>query len=362
MEVRLVAAFGVVLATLAPLVVAADAGADGTTPLDAAAPVLWDSETGHRAGGRADRFELDDPRAGGLSTWYRLSYVVGSDRLQVDDHSPATTTATDADIAKSELVAWRVAASISGAAGPGQLPEWARPRTGADDGTSAGLLFSLADLDLLTTGALAGRLRIAATGSIGSDGSVTAVRMVDAKLAAARLAAADVVFAPDFPTGHGPVIHVPSHGGQPTPERTIGDWLGTAGYEAAGRAATASTGPALVQVDDVRQALAWLCGRTALPTTCTLARSAAARPSPSLAPVSDPSLNRRPGRSWAMAPFIDSSDLIVGEQAVVHGEQARHDAARGAGLGVDVLDVVAGRLRRDHQARRDLLARQAAGE
>jgi len=278
MEIRLIAAFGIVLATMTAAIPPADVGADGPTRLDVPAPIFWDSQTGQRAGGRADRFELNDGRARGLSTWYRLSYVLGSHRLQMRDHSPATTTDTDADIAKSAHVAWRVAASILGSAGPGHLPGWARPRTAADEGTSAGLLFALADIDLLTAGPLAGRLRVAATGSIGSDGSVTAVRMVDAKLAAARLAAVDVVFAPDFPPGDGPVTHVPSHIGEATLERTVGDWLATAGYEVAGRAAATRTGLVLVQVDDVRQALAWLCGRTDLPATCALARAAATVP------------------------------------------------------------------------------------
>ena len=49
------------------------------------------------------------------------------------------------------------------------------------------------------------------------------------------------------------------------------------------------------------------------------------------------------------------------EEAVLDREQARRHTAGGAGLHVDVLDVVAGRLRRDHQLGRDLLARQPAG-
>src|SRR4051794_1663185 len=213
MEMRLVAAVGIVMATMAAVVPPAEVGAHGPTDLDVPSPAFWDSQTGRRAGGRADRFEVDDGRTHGLSTWYRLSYVPGSHRLEMRDHSPATTTDTEADIAKSQRVAWGVAASVVGGAGPSHLPEWGRPRTGADHGTSAGLLFALADVDLLTAGPLGGRLRVAATGSIGSDGSVTAVRMVDAKVAAARLAAADVVFGPDFPMSAGSVTRVPSHAG-----------------------------------------------------------------------------------------------------------------------------------------------------
>jgi hypothetical protein len=182
-------------------------------------------------------------------------------------------------MAASERVAWGVAASLA-ASVPGRddVPPWARPRTGGAAGTSAGLLFALADLDVLTPGRLAGGLRVAATGSIGADGSVTSVRMMEAKLTAAALAGADVVFAADFPAGAAPFTAVESHVGVPAGDRTIGDWLATDAYEAAGRAAARSGRRALVAVDDVRQAVAWLCGRTNEAATCAVSHTAAAVP------------------------------------------------------------------------------------
>jgi hypothetical protein len=247
---------------------------------DVPAPFFWDPSTHQRAGGEADRFELDDPtRTEGQSAWYHLSYIPGGSRLAVHEHSPATTPGPESAIGRSADVAWHVATVVLGRAGgvarPGELPAWARPRTGSGDGSSAGLLFALADVDLTTPGALAGRLRVAATGTIGSDGAVTSVRMVEAKLAAARLIPADVMFAPDFPAGTPGVTVVPSHAGRPAVERAIGDWLNTDGYESAGRAARRSAGLALVSVDDVRQALAWLCGRTANAVACDVAHAAA---------------------------------------------------------------------------------------
>jgi hypothetical protein len=105
--------------------------------------------------------------------------------------------------------------------------------------------------------------------------------MVDAKLAAARLVPVDVVFGPQFPSGSGAVTVVASHLGHPTADRTIGDWLNTDGYEAAGRQAAGRPGSiALVSVDDIRQALAWLCGRLGRPVTCLVAHAAAAVPLP----------------------------------------------------------------------------------
>jgi len=84
-------------------------------------------------------------------------------------------------------------------------------------------------------------------------------------------------FAPDIPDGAGAVTVIVSHQGDPSPQRTIGDWLNTTGYEHAGRDATAEPGTLkLVEVSDVRQALSWLCGRTQQSDTCTVAHAAAA--------------------------------------------------------------------------------------
>ena len=262
--------------------------------VDVPAPFFMDAESGRRVGATADRFELDEPSwAPGLSSWYRLSYVVGGDRLQVHEHNAATTRGAESDVAKSENVAWHVATAVlgrtNGLARPAEIPAWARARTAGSDGTSAGIVFALADIDLLTPGPLAGNLRVAGTGTIGSDGVVTAVHMVDAKLAAARLAHPGVVFAPNFPTGTGPVTVVASHEGVPSAGRSIGDWLDTAGYERAGRVAgSRPTAQALVQIDDVRQALAWLCGRTDLPATCAIAHHAAAVSVPLARPYQSP--------------------------------------------------------------------------
>ena len=106
----------------------------------------------------------------------------------------------------------------SGLARPGELPDWARPRTGNVNGRSGGLLWTLADIDLLTPGPLAGDLRVAATGVIYSNGVITPVLHVDAKLAAARLAHPDVFFAPHIAPGNGDITTVASHQGRPTPD------------------------------------------------------------------------------------------------------------------------------------------------
>jgi hypothetical protein len=244
------------------------------------APFFWDAQAQQRIGSEATRFEVDGPSdATALSPWYHLAYIEGGDQVRVHDHGAPMTRSPQSDIAKSASVAWHVAGALLGAPGgvarPAGIPAWARPRTGGSDGTSAGIVFALADVDLLTPGRMVGDLRVAGTGSIGSDGVLTAVRGVDAKLAAARLARADVVFAPDFPAGSPPVTTVISHVGPDTRGRTIGEWLNTTAYESAGRRAALRPGElALVQVDDVRQALAWLCGRTGGRLVCAVARAA----------------------------------------------------------------------------------------
>jgi hypothetical protein len=271
------------------------ATAGGYLPsVDVPAPFFWDGQANRRAGAQASRIELDDPgRAEDTSAWYHLAYVTPGDRLQVYDHTPPTTHGPHSRIARSQNLAWQVATDLlaggRSTVRPGEMPGWARVRTGVADGSSGGLIFTLADLDLLTPGRLAGDLRVAGTGAIGSDGTVMAVRLVDAKLAAARVARADVFFAPEIPTGAGTVTMARPGRGPITAGQTIGHWLDTAGYERAGRiAATRPNGTALVPVVDVRQALAWLCGRTGRATTCDLARATAATPAGVARPLNAP--------------------------------------------------------------------------
>jgi hypothetical protein len=68
--------------------------------------------------------------------------------------------------------------------------------TGAVQGTSAGLLFALIDVDLMTSGDLTGGRRIAATGVILGDGQVSPVEAYEVKLKAAHRARADAVLTP----------------------------------------------------------------------------------------------------------------------------------------------------------------------
>src|SRR3954451_19298008 len=81
-----------------------------------------------------------------------------------------------------------------------------------------------------------------------------------------------------------------------------------------------------------------------------------------IAPPSDRLVCREDRRGALVAHGVSASssggrELLVGEQAVLHREQPRGGTRRCADLRVDVLHVVAGGLRRDHEVRRDLAVR-----
>lgn len=238
-----------------------------------------------RSGGQAARLELDDAaRNDALSAWYWLTYIDGGSRLRVFEHYAAATADPTSELFQSANLAWlfanKAVGSDDGAVTSDGLPAWARFRTGDDGGPSAGLLLTLAYIDALTPETLVGDLRVAGTGAIGPDGVVMPVAMVDVKVAAALLTRPDVIFTPEAPTGTENVTIVKSeHTRLPDADSTVAEWLNVTGYELAGRDAASHPGTVpIVVVHDVRQALAWLCGRTDTAATCAIARSAASIP------------------------------------------------------------------------------------
>jgi hypothetical protein len=264
---------------------------DIVATVDVPAPQFWGTTDRVHSGGQAARIEFDDAeRNATMSAWYRLTYLDGGTRLRVFEHYAATTRGPDSDTALSEDAAWRFANKIlgptRGSATPDEPPLWARAHTGNDTGTSAGLMFTLAYLDVLTPGALVGNLRVAGTGGIGPDGVVFPVANVEVKVAAAMLTRPDVIFAPR-PSwfAEGVTIVESEHTRIPADGFSAGEWLNVIGFEQAGRDAANHPGAvAVVVVHDVRQALAWLCGRTDDPTTCALAHESANIPIGPLGP------------------------------------------------------------------------------
>jgi hypothetical protein len=251
--------------------------------IDVSAARFWGGDV--RSGGQASRIELDDVElTATLSAWYRLAAVDGGTRLRVFERYPAAVADPDADIMASANMAWRLANKVAGPAGDSlasnQLPRWAQFRTANDTGASGGLMFTLAYIDVLTPGALVGTLRVAGSGGIGPDGVVFPVSNLEIKVAAAMLTRPDVVFTtrPPKQVEHVTIVDAqPSR--HPTSESTVGEWLNLIGYEQAGRIAASHSGTAVVVVvHDLRQALAWLCGRTERAIACAIASRSATIP------------------------------------------------------------------------------------
>jgi len=259
---------------------ASDLSSSVVPTIDVPTSQPWGADGVSQRGGRAARIELDNES----STWYRLAYIDGGDRLQVFEQYAATTSAPGSDMELSKMIAWRVANTVAGTAHGSptsdQVPEWARVRTGNDTGLSAGLMLTLAYIDLLTPGPLVGDLRVAGSGGIGPDGVVSPAFGLEVKVAAAMLTLPDVVFITSAPSSieHATIVES-HHTRRPEAGYTVAEWLNVSGYEEAGRSAADHAGiTAIVVVHDLRQALAWLCGRTNSTTSCAAAAKAAGIP------------------------------------------------------------------------------------
>lgn len=260
------------------------AGAGSAPAVDVPVPEILGSVEEIRRGGQAARIEFnDDSLDNSMSAWYRLAYVNGGSRLQVFEHYEISTLGPGSEIEMSQRTAWRVANEVVGQYGASttsQLPSWARARTGNNTGPSAGLMFALSYIDLLTRGALVGDLRVAGTGGIGPDGVVIPMAGIETKVAVALLAGPDVIFTtrPSKLVGHTTIVDS-QHSRIPDAGFTVGEWLNVAGYEQAGRDAAGHPGDvAFVVVHDIRQVLAWLCGRTNNADTCNIAQRSANLP------------------------------------------------------------------------------------
>ena len=105
------------------------------------------------------------------------------------------TVGPESDMMRIETIAWRLANEVvepeNRSTASDHLPPWAHVRTGNTDGPSAGLMMTLAYIDLLTPGALVGDMRVAGTGGIRPDGLAFPVKGIDVKVATARLTRPD---------------------------------------------------------------------------------------------------------------------------------------------------------------------------
>lgn len=197
-----------------------------------------------------------------LGRWWVTVWLPGTDRVEVVDRNPPSWPPRP-DRLRSDRLAWQVAHDLlDDATAPEPCGDPAAWNSGEIHGPSAELVVVLALLDRSLPGALAGDLDVAGTGDVDALGGVHGVSGIDAKYLAARLAGADVFFAPRNPVVDGrpeddPVR--PRTWWRLDAERRVvfHAWSGLLDRD--------RQGPRVVVVRDVREALAYLCGRVGGP-------------------------------------------------------------------------------------------------
>lgn len=104
-----------------------------------------------------------------------------------------------------------------------QLPFWLDIDSGIVGGPSAGLMYTLAIIDVLTPGDLTGGRIVAGTGAIDADGNVGGVGGVRQKVVAAEAAGAEVMLVPE--SNHEAALTAPRDDLILVPVATVGDAL-----------------------------------------------------------------------------------------------------------------------------------------
>jgi hypothetical protein len=215
-------------------------------------------EVASYTGGAAARVRQPDgtPMAGHL---YVLMATVGShDRARLYDQTPFTHDQEPrADAAESNRLAAETAAEITGVeVDPVELTN--APR----GGTSGGLIYLIAYLNLVSDGAFTAHVRVAATGALDAEGYIVHVRGMDEKLGAARLAGADVLFTPSSPSHPQLAAHAARHAGHTYRTRhgrvSLAEERGLDDYQLWG--ATQPDGVDVVNVGHIADVAAYLCG------------------------------------------------------------------------------------------------------
>lgn len=147
-------------------------------------------------GGIAARVHSGDgtPIPGDL---FLLMALVGSAAdARLYDHTPYTLerNRSHPDTIESNQQAARIIEDVTGT--EVQMDNFTSAPGG---GSSAGITYAIAYLNIISDGAFTGDLVVAATGRLGPQGYVDLVDAIDEKTAAAHLAGADVLFTPTIP-------------------------------------------------------------------------------------------------------------------------------------------------------------------
>ena len=245
--------------------------------------------TADTVGGMAARMHLADgtPVPGRL---FQLMAIQGSEAtVRVYDETafvhdngihPITSETLDS--------ATEIAADIAGAE-----IERIDMTTAAGGGDSAGLLYVLSHLQLITDGALAGDIELAATAALTAEGRLAPISAPDEKLAAAAVAGVDVVFTSTQPSAD--AIEAVDGRWVNVPRRTrTGDVAADRGWDEYRSFGAERTGLDVVGVRHVGDAVAYLCGAGSavacdlLPAVAGLAVESAGVAQVAVAPASAP--------------------------------------------------------------------------
>ena len=132
----------------------------------------------------------------GMSAWYWHGLRLRRYPTAVFEHSPRPRAGPESDMMRTRpSPGGGQQGGRTGAVRPHPITCHAGHMFAGDaDGPAAGLMMTLAYIDLLTPGALVGDMRVAGTGGIRPDGLAFPVKAVDVKVATAMLTQPDVIF------------------------------------------------------------------------------------------------------------------------------------------------------------------------
>lgn len=228
-------------------------------------------------GSAAWRFGFAGPTPHPYGDYWFLTFSRSYDGVQVVESSPLGD-GSGARLETASRINGHTAQVLLGVVEPSfadpdhdSRPPWTAWNSAHVDGPSAGVIVTLALVDAWTPGDLTGGIEVSGTGQIMSMGQVSAVGYVEAKFAAAQVAGAQVFFTPDAPevSEIDPLGPVPWPG--PVAEMPIREAFGLDTYRAWGAADVGRDQIRVVVINDMRQALAYLCGRGSAPACEVLA-------------------------------------------------------------------------------------------
>lgn len=256
-----------------PLAAERDAGAVGPEVVVARVDSLVvEPESGRPVGGRLLHLASAAPTPHEHGSYWMAAVVVGSDTVEVLTQNQSRHP-DRREMAESDRVAHAVAATLVGEVEPADDPSppaWTVRNTGRIDGRSAGIVATLLTIDASTPGRLGGDLQVGGSAVVRRDGTTAPAASLAAKLDAVRLVELDVFFiAPRTTLPPGAVVDG-VRDAEPHGTAAVAEALALDDAVTLGRLHQHRTSPALVQVDDVLQAVAYLCGRTGSGSACGL--------------------------------------------------------------------------------------------